>query len=337
MSKILNITLERYKVGKRLVAPLIGFPGLKLSETSIKLGQQNYKLHYETMKAILDKFQPDVILPMMDLSLEANALGRYAVFKQDESATIPKQPFEFSEIASLKKIDINADSRIISYLTTLKLAAKQLRKKELLGAYITGPFTLAALILGADETAMATMLQPDNLKELLVLCTEKIQDFAEELIKCEIDFLCVLDPTAGLLAPYQFTEFSGNFTKQIVDFSHNNRLDCVLHICGNTMQHLQEMVDTGADALSLDSADTGVDLLGVARNIPDNCVIIGNLNPTGTILNGTPAQVCTETTELLDLMKSIPNFILSTGCDLPFETPLPNIAAFMSAGRSENI
>jgi len=37
--------------------------------------------------------------------------------------------------------------------------------------------------------------------------------------------------------------------------------------------------------------------------------------------------------DLLVRMAPYPNFILSTGCDLPQETPLSNIAAFMQAGR----
>jgi uroporphyrinogen-III decarboxylase len=31
-------------------------------------------------------------------------------------------------------------------------------------------------------------------------------------------------------------------------------------------------------------------------------------------------------------MKNIPNYILSTGCDLPLEVPEENVTAFMVAG-----
>ena len=40
-----------------------------------------------------------------------------------------------------------------------------------------------------------------------------------------------------------------------------------------------------------------------------------------------------ETTELMKQMEFYPNFVLSTGCDMPQETPLENIHAFMRAGR----
>jgi len=41
-----------------------------------------------------------------------------------------------------------------------------------------------------------------------------------------------------------------------------------------------------------------------------------------------------EVEALLAQMAPYPNFILGTGCDLPAETPLENIEAFIAAGRA---
>ena len=40
------------------------------------------------------------------------------------------------------------------------------------------------------------------------------------------------------------------------------------------------------------------------------------------------------TRALVESMQGQHNFILSTGCDLPQETPLENIRAFMDVGRA---
>ena len=72
----------------------------------------------------------------------------------------------------------------------------------------------------------------------------------------------------------------------------------------------------------------------VAEKVDGQVVVIGNINPSATILHGKPDQVKEEVNELLDEMESYPNFILSTGCDLPQETPYENIKAFMDAGRN---
>ncbi len=96
---------------------------------------------------------------------------------------------------------------------------------------------------------------------------------------------------------------------------------------------LDNMVATGADVLSLDSAAAGVDLVKAMERVPEDVCVLGNINPTGTILTGDSSEVEKEVSNLLELMQPYPNFILSTGCDLPLDTSIENIAAFMKAGR----
>jgi len=91
------------------------------------------------------------------------------------------------------------------------------------------------------------------------------------------------------------------------------------------------------DAVSLDSESAGVDLCVAAGKMPKNTFVMGNINPTGVLLTGTPHEVGLEVAGLLQRMAPYPNFVLSTGCDLPQETPLENIDAFMQTGRRYRI
>jgi uroporphyrinogen decarboxylase len=52
------------------------------------------------------------------------------------------------------------------------------------------------------------------------------------------------------------------------------------------------------------------------------------------MLQGSPEKVYENTLDLRRKMKGHKNFILSTGCDLPPETPFENIEAFVKAGRA---
>jgi len=51
------------------------------------------------------------------------------------------------------------------------------------------------------------------------------------------------------------------------------------------------------------------------------------------MLTGTPEKVESESKKLISEMSDADNFILSTGCDLPMETPLENIDAFMKVAK----
>lgn len=321
--------------GQRLVVPLVGFPGLNMTGCTIKLAQQNYGEHYKSVKAIAREFQPDVIFPLMDLAVEANALGRYTVFPKEESATVVKEPFSIKELEEMKQINIAFDSRVLGYVETLKLMRIGFDESMIKGAYVTGPYSLAALLMGADEAAMAAVLNPDNLTLVCEFATEAIQEYVRALIAAGAQAICILEPSAVMLGPKQFEQFSSRYVNHIIESCKYTGIATIYHTCGNTMHLIDKMVDAGIDALSLDSPDAGVDLTSVAKTVPENVIVMGNLNPTGTLLKGTPAEVKEEVSDLLSKMEPYPNFILSTGCDLPQEVPLDNIRAFMEAGRRQ--
>ena len=207
----------------------------------------------------------------------------------------------------------------------------------LIAAYITGPYTLAALLIGAEEAAIQTILKPEDLRQVCELATRKILDYIKLLIASGAQIICILEPSAVMLGPDHFEEFSVKYVHRITDECHNSGISAVYHICGNTNHLLQKMVDANVDALSLDSPEFGVSLPEVIKIIPQDLVLIGNISPTRTILREKPNDVTKEVTNLLTAMNPYPNFILSTGCDLPQETPLENIHAFMDAGKNYRI
>jgi uroporphyrinogen decarboxylase len=319
--------------GRRLVVPLMGFPGLQLTGCSIKLAQQNFGEHFKVVRALAERFRPDTIFPLMDLSVEANALGRFTHFPKAESATVVQDTFAMEELERAGEINITFDTRLTGYVETVKMMSVGLPAGMLRGAYVTGPYSLAALIMGADEAAMATMLRPDDLHAVCRFCTERIQEYVRLLLCAGAQIICILEPSAVMLGPDQFEEFSGNYVRHINESCKYTDVATVYHTCGNTMHLAGKMAAAGVDAISLDSPESGVDLPAITAVLPPEGVVVGNISPTGALLTGTPAEVEAEVDDLLERMAPYPNFILSTGCDLPQETPLENIAAFMSAGR----
>jgi uroporphyrinogen decarboxylase len=320
--------------GKRLVAPLAGFPGVEMIGSTIKIAQQNFGEHYKAVRAIVDTYHPDLVFPLMDLSVEANALGRYTIFPQGESATVPKEPFNLDELDTLARINITFDSRLMGYVETLRLMSVSLPSGMLKGAYVVGPFTLAGLMMGADDTVMSTVLDPQALHRLCHFTTERIQEYIQLLLAAGADLICILEPTAVMLSPEQFSEFSAIYIRHITTSFKYSRASFVYHTCGNTMHLVEKMAASGVQGVSLDSHDMGVDLPAVAARLPDDVVAIGNISPATTMRFGTPGDVTREVNDLLRAMSPYPNFVLSTGCDLPQETPAANMQAFMDAGRA---
>jgi len=304
----------------------MGFPGVQINHTTLKQNGFNWGVQFWTLFELARRFQPDGIFTFMDLSVEANALGLPVTYPLHESPTVEYPLVKMEEdLQAFYHLDVLRDGRVRVFIETLRLMSQYLN--ILRGGYCIGPFTLAGLMIGATDVALATIENPDLLHKTLRFCTHVISRYAAALCQAGADIVAILEPTAVMLSPRQFREFSGQYVAQIVD---SLEAMPVLHICGNTTHLLDEMVATGAQGLSLDSA---VDLPAAARRVPEEVVLIGNINPTAVMLYETPANVYRATCDLLEAMAPHRNFVLSTGCDLPPETPLANIQAFMDAGH----
>jgi uroporphyrinogen-III decarboxylase len=90
------------------------------------------------------------------------------------------------------------------------------------------------------------------------------------------------------------------------------------------------MCATGASGISLDA---DVDLPRLAAQVPDDVVILGNVHPVHEITPGNPTGIRSATHELRAKMTAVPNFVLSTGCDVPGEAPTENVKALIDAAR----
>jgi uroporphyrinogen decarboxylase len=314
-------------LNRPLVIPLMGYPGTQLTHSTIKQNEFNWGLHSWTIHELSERFEPDAIFSMMDLAVLANALGLPVRFPLEESPSI-EYPLvkQLIDLYRFLPLDPLKDGLVMAFVETMKFMNRTIDIPK--GAYVIGPFTLTGLLMGATEVAVATIKDPGLVIGVLEFCTGMISRYAQALVAAGADIIAILEPTAVMLSPEAFWEFSGQFVKRIIE---EIPVIPMLHICGNTTHLIPSMVRTNAQAISLDSL---VDLPAIAQGIPESVFLGGNIDPVRVMLQGTPEQVRQETSRLLEHMAPYPNFILSTGCDLPPETPLKNIEAFMEVGKS---
>jgi uroporphyrinogen decarboxylase len=88
---------------------------------------------------------------------------------------------------------------------------------------------------------------------------------------------------------------------------------------------IDSILDTGAKALHFGNA---VDLAEMLTLVSADKIVFGNVDPAGQLRGGTPESVREATLTVLEKCANYPNFILSSGCDIPPVSPLENIDAF---------
>jgi uroporphyrinogen decarboxylase len=314
---------------KNLVIPLLGAPGTILSKTTLRENLTNSEVQYKTLSMLIDKFNPDGIFPMMDLTVEIEALGSEINFPENTNPSVAKPLIKNREDLKILKGNWQGISgRMKVFIEVMEKIAK--KYSIIKGGYIIGPFTMAGELMGANDIAMQAMLNPELVAELVNFSLEVISEYANALFNAGADAIAVLEPLAVILSPKKYKEFSLYPFKKLVSNLNNKPL--ILHICGNTNHLIKSMLDSGAVGLSLDSV---INFEELKKIIPQEITLMGNLNPVKIFLQSTPDQIAEATKSLKESMKDTKNFILSSGCDIPVNTPLKNIEAFMKAARGK--
>jgi len=161
--KLIDIVKGR---GRRMVIPLMGFPGVQLNGSTLKQNTFNWGTQFSTVFALERRFRPDAVFFFMDLSVEASALGLPVRFPLDDSPTVERHMIRsVADLGQVTSSDVLTDGRVAVYIETMRLMSRYL--DSIKGAYITGPFTLAGLLLGASEAAMATVTDPELMTAVL--------------------------------------------------------------------------------------------------------------------------------------------------------------------------
>ena len=65
--------------------------------------------------------------------------------------------------------------------------------------------------------------------------------------------------------------------------------------------------------------------------IPADRVCMGNVDPAGEFRNGTPESIREATLRVMGACCQYPNFVISSGCDIPPMSAWKNIDAFFAA------
>jgi MtaA/CmuA family methyltransferase len=157
--------------------------------------------------------------------------------------------------------------------------------------------------------------------------------YASALADAGADMLSGGDSPAGLIGPRLYREAALPLQRRVIaELKRRHSTPISLHICGNAVPILPDMVASGADVLELDHQ---VDALTACRSVGPHVAIWGNLDPVAVLARGTPEEVHRATASLISDVSASGHqrFVISSGCTLAMETPSANIEAMLDTVR----
>jgi uroporphyrinogen decarboxylase len=329
----MNVTIKEWSekvrsFPKRVAIPLMTHAGIELAGATVRETVTNGETQAEAIKALYRRFKPAGVTTIMDLTVEAEAFGSRIRFEEDEIPTVSERLVtRVDEVERLSVPDLSSAKRAQEYLRAAALTAKEVTDVPVFGGCI-GPFSLAGRLLDMTEIMTAIYLMPELVHVLLRKCTLFIKEYVRAYQSLGIDGVIMAEPAAGLLGEEECDTFSSAYIKEIVDGLQDENFLIVLHNCGHNGMLARSMVSTGAKALHFGNA---ADMEKVLQEVPKDILVMGNIDPVHVLKEGTPEFVKQQTKFLLEKTKDYPNYILSSGCDLPPHVPLENIEALFEA------
>ena len=316
--------------------PVLSFPAIQLLDITVKEFISDSDLQARGMKAVADRTpNAGCSVSLMDLSLEAECFGAPIRFSDDEVPTVigsvisteVEEDERMEQAEALKVPEIGA-GRTQIYIDAIEKVMNMIEDRPVFAGVI-GPFSLAGRLLDVTQSLIYCYEEPDMVHVVLEKCTEFITKYILEYKRIGANGVVIAEPLAGLLSPSLAQEFSGDYCKRIVSAVRDENFGVIFHNCGNTANiTLESIFSCGANAYHFGNA---VDMAEIMEKAPADIICCGNVDPAGQFRNGTPESIREATLSVMEKCCKHPNFVISSGCDIPPLSSWDNIDAFFHA------
>ena len=313
---------------KKKALPVLSFPAVQKMGITVKELIDSSDKQAEAMKIVADSVPAAASVSFMDLSVEAEAFGSKTVVTDDEVPTVVGAVIdEDTDPDDIFVPEVGA-GRTGLYIDAIRKVAPQITDRPIFAGVI-GPFALSGRLMDVNEIMILCYEEPELVHAVLDKTTGFITEYAKAFKEAGANGVVMAEPLAGLLPPDLVAEFSTQYVKRIVDAIQDDEFIVVYHNCGSSVVKAAEaVVDTGARAFHFGNA---IDMADIMPLIPSDCIVMGNVDPAGEIRFGTPESIREKTFEVMGKCCKYPNFVISTGCDVPPMSPWENIDAFFAA------
>jgi uroporphyrinogen decarboxylase len=298
----------------------------KLIGASVRDLLQDHKVFAKAQIAAYERYQPDIMIMMWDLSMDIEAMGNELRYPEDSMSVVTKEFLEDkANFSKLKVPDPQKDGRLPGYLEAC-VETKNVVTDAPVSGVIAGPWTIAMGLRGANDLIVDTKMDPDFVHELMKISTEATKSFTEALSEIGIGVGYSEAPAScNLISPAIYKDFVFPYHQELVSYFKEKRVGVGIHICGNANPILDDMVATGASNISVDS---GTDLAKAAEAARGKAVLIGNV-PTECFLAENKDVMRDAVKNCLNQVVEDSGYILAPGCEVPTIAPPEKIDWFM--------
>ena len=319
---------EQMAADRRRAMPILSFPSIQLMGITVKDLIADSDVQARGMYEIARRCPTAAAVSMMDLSVEAECFGAQIRVSDDEVPTVVGSVVETPEDAEALQVPAFGTGRTGLYVEAISKALKLITDRPIFAGVI-GPFSLAGRLMDMTQVMINCYEEPEMVHTTLEKATAFLLSYVKAYKAIGAHGVVIAEPAAGLLSPDFCGEFSSPYIRKIVNAVQDEEFIVIYHNCGDAVSRMvPQILETGAAAYHFGNAVSMEDML---RQMPGDVLTMGNVDPVSAIRNGTPEKVRQDTLSIMDACCKYPNFLISSGCDIPPAAPWENIDAFFAA------
>ena len=190
------------------------------------------------------------------------------------------------------------------------------------------PFSFAGFVMGAENMMMSILLNQELVDKVLTKTADMSRELQKRCIDAGATVMWMADPTAGedLISADMYRRFELDRLKHVVDGVRAFDKDAPIfyHMCGYTVDTMRMLPEAGIQCFS---CDTKSDLADARSSVGRRMALMGNVDPVGTLMMGTPERVAKEVEEGIMKAGMDGGYIVAPGCEVPRDAPDENVIA----------
>lgn len=295
----------------------------------------------QALIAEYEAIKPDALTVGVDVyNLEAEAVGCDVTYYEGHDTSIPGiKPGNHmikvgDEVKNAKLPHPLKDGRMPINIEATRRVRQEVGDNYWIRGAISGPFSLAISLVGAEELFMACLDEPEWVQDALRYAERIIQEFSKAYIDAGAE-LIIFDSQASpeLLSPSMYEEFVLPATQRLIQWTTQQGLrDVPLVIGGNTTPIAELLTETGANNLLCDFTSDYNEWKAVCQ--ANKRALRRNVSPH-LLETGSPETIYQLTLNEIARGIDLPGLIIGTAA-VPFGTPTENILAVKQACLDAN-
>jgi [methyl-Co(III) methanol-specific corrinoid protein]:coenzyme M methyltransferase len=227
-----------------------------------------------------------------DMGVEAEALGAEVNFYSHHTdvlfPTISKKVAEkVADLDIMIPSNLSQAGRIPLVVEAIRLLKEEIGSEVAIGAWVLGPYTLAGQLVDIGDLAKMSFKKTDMVNKVLDILDDALIAISRIYREAGADYITVREMGAGpdILSPRMFKTFIRPHLEKTFAGMESPK---ILHICGDTNTIVEEMALCGADGISVEQQN---DVAETRKKIGPDIFILGNVDPYGVMVKGTPEDI----------------------------------------------